>query len=119
MKRILLVDDNADFVLSLKLVLQASGYVVATAANGREAIERQREFAADVLITDLVMPEKDGFETLDEFRAWFPATRLIVISGAERIDPALYLNAASLIGAHATFRKPFRVEDLLEKLKSL
>lgn len=119
MKRVLIADDNADFAASLKLALEANGYRVEVARNGADAIASQVMFGADILITDLVMPETDGFETLDAFRKEFPRTRLVVISGAQRLDPAKYLDAASLMGADATFRKPFPIEALLEKLQAL
>ena len=119
MTRILIADDNRDFAESLKLALEASGYDVALAADGNEAISAQVAFGADVLITDLVMPEQDGFETLEVFRKEFPKTRIVVVSGAQMVDPATYLNAAKLIGADATLRKPFPIEALLEKLRAL
>ena len=119
MKKILIADDNSDFAESLKMALEASGYQVALARNGNEAISAQVEFGAEILITDLVMPEQDGFETLEVFRKEFPKTRIVVVSGAQKLDPDKYLNAAALIGADATFRKPFPIESLLEKLRAL
>ena len=119
MRKILIADDNTDFAESLKLALEASGYEVVLAGNGNEAISTQVQFGADVLITDLVMPEQDGFETLEVFRREFPGTRIVVVSGAQKLDPDKYLNAAALIGADATFRKPFPIELLLEKLQAL
>ena len=119
MKKILIADDNTDFAESLKLALEAHGYQVTLAANGHEAISHQVVFGADVLITDLVMPEQDGFETLEVFRREFPKTRIVVVSGAQKLEPDTYLNAAALIGADATLRKPFEVEALLEKLQAL
>ena len=89
------------------------------AADGNDATACQVGFGADVLITDLVMPEQDGFETLELFRKEFPRTRIVVVSGADKLDPGTYLNAAKLIGADATFRKPFPIEALLEKLQAL
>jgi len=119
LKKILIAEDDADFALSLRLALESAGHTVQVARNGTEALACQRIFRADILITDIVMPDKDGFETLDAFRTQFPATRLVVVSGAERLDPARYLEAASLLGADATFRKPFKVEALLARLESL
>ena len=119
MKKILIADDNSDFAESLKLALEASGYEVALAANGRDASASQVTFGADILITDLLMPEQDGFETLEMFRKEFPQTRIVVVSGAQKFDPDKYLNAAALIGADATFRKPFPIEALIEKLRAL
>ena len=119
MRKILIADDNPDFAESLKLALEASGYEVALAGDGNEAISAQVQFRADILITDLVMPEQDGFETLEVFRREFPRTRIVVVSGAQKLDPDKYLNAAALIGADATFRKPFAIEALIEKLQAL
>jgi CheY-like chemotaxis protein len=119
MKKILIADDNSDFAESLKLALEGAGYQVALAGNGNEAISAQVAFGADILITDLLMPEQDGFETLEVFRREFPSTRIVVVSGAQKFDPDTYLNAAALIGADATFRKPFEIEALLEKLQVL
>lgn len=119
MKRILIAEDNRDFASVLRLALEAEGYAVCLAENGREAIALQRRAAAEVLITDLVMPESDGFEAIDAFRKEFPATKLIVVSGTSRLDAERYLEVAKLVGADATFRKPFKVEDLLRKLRTL
>ncbi len=117
MKTILIAEDNRDFAAMLKLALEAAGYVVYLAANGREAVDMQRAAPAQVLITDLLMPESDGFEAVDAFRREFPATRVVVVSGVEKLDARRYLAAAELMGADATFRKPFDVEDLLKTLK--
>lgn len=119
MKKILIADDNRDFAAALKLALQGAGYTVYLAANGSEAIFMQRNTPADILIADLVMPESDGLETIDRFRREFPATKVVVVSGAQKIDAPRYLLTAKLIGADFTFRKPFEFKDLLQALKSL
>jgi len=119
MNSILIAEDNRDFALSLQLALETAGYSVRVAQNGREAIILQRVQPARVFITDLVMPDSDGFEAIDLFRKEFPATKLVVISGAERLNTPRYLAAAQLMGADATFRKPFEVEELLSVLRSL
>jgi CheY-like chemotaxis protein len=79
--RILIVDDNADMRLTTKLLLEMEGYEVELAANGREAIEVQRARPAQVLLTDLFMPDADGFETIERFRKEFPGIRIIAMSG--------------------------------------
>ena len=119
MSSILIAEDNQDLALSLRLALEAAGYRVRVAANGREALVLQRTEPARIFITDLVMPDSDGFEAIDAFRREFPETKLVVISGAERLNASLYLAAAQLIGADAAFQKPFEVEALLERLRSL
>jgi CheY-like chemotaxis protein len=118
-KRLLVVDDDADMRLTLKLALEIAGYVVEVAANGREAVARQRESPCDVLITDIFMPDADGFEAIDAFRKQFPRTRIIVVSGGAQFTKRDYLPDAQLIGADATLQKPFDVDVLLRTLQQL
>ena len=118
--RILVVDDNADMRLTMKLLLEHEGYEVELAANGREALEVQRARPSRVLVTDLFMPDADGFETIERFRKEFPEIRIIAMSGGGS-SPGLrtdHLPVASEIGAHATLRKPFSIEKLLDVLRS-
>jgi len=118
-KRVLVVDDDADMRLTLKLALELAGYVVDAAANGREALELQRRQPAEVLITDIFMPDADGFEAIDAFRRQFPQTKIVVVSGGARSSKRDYLPDAELIGVDATLQKPFEIETLLRTLKSL
>ena len=118
-KRLLVVDDDADMRLTLKLALEIAGYTVDVAANGREAVARQRQCPADVLITDIFMPDADGFEAIDAFRREFPGTRIVVVSGGASFARRDYLPDAELIGADATLQKPFDMDMLLRTLQSL
>jgi CheY-like chemotaxis protein len=118
-RRILLAEDDADLRLALKLSLEAAGYTVATAANAQEALAVQRREPAEVLVTDIFMPEGDGFEAIDAFRREFPATRIVVVSGGGQRGKADYLAAARLAGVDATLQKPFEIEVLLETLRRL
>jgi CheY-like chemotaxis protein len=117
-RRLLVVDDDADMRLTLKLALEIAGYAVEVAANGREAVARQKESPCDVLITDIFMPDADGFEAIDAFRKQFPRTRIIVVSGGAQFTKRDYLPDAELIGADATLQKPFDVDVLLKTLQS-
>ena len=118
-KRILVVDDDADMRLTLKLSLELAGYAVDVAANAREALAQQRERPADVLITDIFMPDADGFEAIDSFRREFPGTRIVVVSGGAQFSKRDYLPDAALIGVDATLQKPFEIDALLPTLQSL
>ena len=118
-RRILLAEDDADLRLALKLSLEAAGYTVAIAANAQEALAVQRREPAEVLVTDIFMPEGDGFEAIDAFRREFPATRIVVVSGGGQRGRADYLAAARLAGVDATLQKPFEIEALLETLRRL
>jgi CheY-like chemotaxis protein len=119
MIKVLLVDDDADFRSMLQSALQLAGYTVAVARNGREAVAVQRRSRSDVMITDLFMPESDGFEAIEAFRRDFPATRIIAVSGGASLVKTNYLDAAGLMGVDATLQKPFDVEDLLRVLRTM
>ena len=118
-RRLLLADDDRTLASVLKLVLEDQGYEVRLAHDGWEALLQQRLVPSEVLIIDLVMPERDGFETIDNFRREFPGTRIVVISGDGRLRAALHLSAARLLGVDATLEKPFGIKTLLTILNSL
>jgi CheY-like chemotaxis protein len=118
-RRILVVDDDADMRLTLKLSLELAGYTVDVAANGREALEAQRRQPAEILITDIFMPDADGFEAIDAFRHQFPQTKIVVVSGGAQFTKRDYLPDAELIGVDATLQKPFEVDTLLALLQRM
>ena len=116
---IILADDDADQRLSLKLALELAGYTVREAADGRQALALQREHAASVLITDIFMPESDGFEAIVAFRSEFPGTKIVAVSGGGQRAKADYLSSARLMGVDATLQKPFEIDALLDTLQKL
>src|SRR5438128_12034492 len=116
---IIVVEDDADQRLALKLALELAGYPVREAAHGAEALALQRERAAPVLITDIFMPESDGFEAIAAFRREFPQTKIIAVSGGGQRAKHDYLSAAKLMGVEATLQKPFDIEALLDMLRAL
>jgi two-component system chemotaxis response regulator CheY len=116
---VLIADDNPELRRTLKRGLEAEGYEVRVASNGAQALSLQHESPADILITDLFMPEADGFEAIAGFRRDFPATRIVAISGeAERVTRE-YLSVATLVGVDATVKKPFGMDLLLNVLSGL
>jgi len=118
--RILVVDDSADTRQSMKLLLERAGYLVELAENGVRALERQRQQAAQVLVTDIFMPEADGLETIEAFRREFPAVKIVAMSGGGlRVGHERYLETAGVAGAHAMLRKPFDIKVLLQALGQL
>jgi CheY-like chemotaxis protein len=116
---IVLVEDDADQRLALKLALQVAGYPLRDAANGREALALQRERPAPFLITDIFMPEADGFELVATLRREFPNTKIIVVSGGGKRTKGDYLASAKLMGVDATLQKPFEIKTLLDTLGAL
>lgn len=119
MREILIADDDPGLRQSLKLALEAAGYRVRVAAHGGEAFSLQNESPADILITDIFMPENDGFEAIDRFRKSFPATKIVAISGDAKRARLEYLPMATLMGVDATLKKPFKTQELLQTLRSL
>src|SRR5438093_1681856 len=110
---ILIVDDYDLIRTYLRRILQAAGYQVFEASNGREAMKRLREKAADLLITDLIMPEQEGLETIQFLRSERPDLKIIAMSGAQ------YLAVAEKPGADLTLPKPLRAEKVLEAVRKL
>jgi CheY-like chemotaxis protein len=117
--KVLVVDDNADMRDALQLLLAQIGYEVEGAADGLQAIEIQRARPAQVLITDIFMPGKDGFETIEAFRREWPHTRIVAMSGGGALATRDYLKLTPEVGADAILRKPFSLENLQEVLAGL
>ena len=115
---ILVVDDNPDLGLTLKMALELEGYKAELATTGMEALAKQRQKPAHVVITDIFMPDSDGFELIATVRREYPETRIVVMSGGGQKLKRDYLSSAELMGVDATLQKPFEITDLLKVLKS-
>ena len=116
---IILVEDDGDQRQALKLALELEGYTVREAANGRAAEALLRERPPRFLITDIFMPETDGFELIEAVRQRSPQTKIIVVSGGGQRAKLDYLAAAELMGVDATLQKPFEIPKLLDTLAAL
>jgi len=119
MARVLVVDDEYQMRDLLCQALERRGHTVDQAADGRQALQHLAEHQPDLVITDLVMPEMEGIETIQAFRRKCPALPIIAISGGGRVDPDNYLSMAGQIGANRTFAKPFRLEEILTAVREL
>ena len=119
MARILVVDDDEQIRIMLDIALSRDSHEVVTAQNGAVASVRQSERPADVVIMDIIMPEKEGFETIIEFRRDYPETKIIAISGGGRLGPDQYLKLAKTMGADFIFEKPLPLVQLREAIHSL
>ena len=117
MARILVIDDDDEIRSVLHDILAREGYNVVVASNGKEGIELYREDPTDLIITDLIMPEKEGIETILELKQDFPDLRFIAISGGGRIDAEDYLDLAQKLGARRTLAKPFKRDALLRSVE--
>jgi DNA-binding response OmpR family regulator len=120
MKRILLIDDDSEVRRFLRVALERAGYEVLDADNGRSGVELFRRTPADLVVTDIFMPEKEGIETIRELRGEFPEMKILAISGGiPGLDPEHYLSMARKLGADASLEKPFSQKQLLESINEL
>lgn len=119
MARILIIDDDVQILDILRQILECEGYEVVDATNGKEGISLYRKKPADLIITDIIMPDKEGIETIIELKRDFPGVKIIAISGGGRIGPEGYLNIAKKLGARYAFSKPVEREELLSAVREL
>ena len=119
MASVLVVDDDDDLRDSLKSLLEREGYDVFTACNGSDAIRIFRSEPTDLIITDIIMPEKGGLESIIELRQEFPDVKIIAISGGGRIGTKDYLQLAQALGANSVLAKPFSRTEILESIKKV
>ena len=117
--RILIIDDDELVRDTLRRALEGADFEVVEAANGDEGIRSYEAEPIDVVVTDLVMPEKEGIETIIELRRRDPEVKIVAISGASRIAGYEYLNVATKFGADRVLPKPFRPKALLEAVRDL
>nr|NJM00937.1 response regulator [Desulfobacula sp.] len=116
MKKILVMDDEASIRSMLKKFLEREGYFVLTAADGKEGMALFDRYV-DLVVTDLIMPEKEGMEVIMELRKKFPEVPVIAMSGGGRNSPESYLNTARLLGAGTVLEKPVQTGILLDAVK--
>ncbi len=116
MATILVVDDDDLFRSMLRRTLERRGHSVIEAAEGRAALRTLDEARVDLVITDIVMPDMEGIETIQALRRTHPHLRIIAISGGGRIRAENYLEIATAFGAFRVFSKPFDNQDLFRAI---
>jgi CheY-like chemotaxis protein len=117
--KLLVVDDDADVRTILKAMLERDSHDVMTAENGAQALQCMQKRLPDVVIVDIIMPEKEGFETIVELRRDYPNLKIIAISGGGSIGAGSYLKLAKTLGAHLALEKPIRMKDLKAAIQQL
>ena len=120
MAQILLIEDDGSLRETIKVLLERKGYEVMTACDGEEGLKMFRSSPTPIVITDIIMPNKEGVETIFELERNFPSVKIIAISGGGKADAQNYLKAVSLISnVKHTFKKPFSNKELLAVVKEL
>jgi CheY-like chemotaxis protein len=118
-KRILVIDDEPTTLDLLRRVLELKGYDVSTARNGQEGVELFQQQPSDLVITDMVMPVKDGLQTILDLRSDVPELPVIAISGGGTISKERYLAIAAYLDKVVTIAKPFSLEEITEAVEKL
>jgi CheY-like chemotaxis protein len=114
MPRILVIEDNDSTRKMVRRVLERAGYSVTEAADGKESIRLFRKLQADLVITDIFMPELDGLSTITSIRRDFPGTRIVAMSGGSQLLGDSYIDHAIELGAANIIKKPFTPTQLLQ-----
>jgi DNA-binding NarL/FixJ family response regulator len=115
---IILAEDNYCFRAALAAFLSQRGHDVHEVSDGEEALRLQQSVNAQVLITDIVMPRKNGIETIAAFKQGYPNVRIVAISGGGSIKGMDTLTAAKAVGADATYEKGDEIQALLRTVES-
>jgi DNA-binding NtrC family response regulator len=117
MSRILLVDDDPGFRTMLEALLTKAAHDVICAENGKEALRCYVKSEVDLVITDLVMPEMEGIETITALRELNPQVRIIAMSG-DLLNSPVYLKTAKIVGAMTVLEKPFPAHAFLRAVEN-
>jgi two-component system, NtrC family, response regulator HydG len=116
MERILIIDDELPMREVLKEILELEGYAVETASDGNEGLARFCEGGIDLVITDIIMPHKDGISLIDEIKTSHPHARVIAMSGTQKMN--LIADAVD-VEANRIVAKPFDRDEMLDAVAQL
>lgn len=119
MGRVLIVDDDDQVRAVLRRTLEGGGHQVTDAPDGKAGARLYRQQPADLILMDIIMPEQEGLETIQELRRDFPDVKIIAISGGGRGSAANYLVLARKLGADLALEKPISHQDLLRAVDRL
>ncbi len=117
MKKILIVDDEEPIRRSIRDILDVGDYELFEAGNGFEAMEIVKRESPELVITDIIMPEKEGIETIMELNEDYPEIKIIAISGGGRIGSEEVLSTVEELEVVGTLKKPFSVSELFEMVR--
>jgi DNA-binding NtrC family response regulator len=119
MSHILVIDDDEQVRNYFRFLLEEHGYQVDTAINGIAGIKKVKESDFNAVILDLIMPEKEGIETLMELRREHPEINVITVSGGGKMSPDNYLPVTKTLGAAYAFQKPVNQKEILSALEHI
>lgn len=117
-KKILIADDEQNIVISLEFLMKREGFTVCIAADGQEAIDKVRSEAPDLVLLDIMMPRKNGYEVCQEIRSdpQLQGTRILMLTAKGR---EMEVTKGLAMGADTYMTKPFSTRELVTRVKSL
>lgn len=120
MSRVLVVEDHPPMRAIMAAVLEGMGHQVYQAGNGLEALRVQADANAELMLTDLFMPEMEGLETIRQMRSRYPHVRIMAVSGgSSRGEAGDYLHMALKFGAESALRKPFTIKEMIDAVTAM
>jgi DNA-binding response OmpR family regulator len=118
--KILVIEDDKQTQKIICKMLSSTGHTIITANDGERGIMKMEDnLDVSIVISDLIMPKKEGIETISEIKEAWPHVNIIAISGGRRLDPQVPLEWAELAGADITLKKPFKAQELLAAIESI
>lgn len=118
--KVLVIEDDATVRNFITTILRETDHTVLEAENGMDSLKILKEQRdTELLITDIIMPDKEGIETIIDVRKKYPELKIIAISGGGKLDPDQYLLLAATLGANKTLKKPFKGSELLDTIADL
>ena len=117
--KILLVEDDEVFHAVIAPALSKQGHEVTSVLSGEDALEKIRAGKFDLILVDILMPNKDGIDTIQEIRDTDVDVKIIAISAGGKVGYSSFLELAQTVGANACLEKPFTPPVLLEKIKEV
>lgn len=112
-QRILIIDDEHHILLMIKKMLERAGFEVDLAINGEDGLKQFEQLPVDLVISDIIMPEKEGLETIREMKRLRPELKIIAMSGGGKGSSDNYLKSAKIFGAARILNKPFTQNQML------
>ena len=119
MAKVLIIDDDQALLRAMRKILERWHHEVVEARDGDEGVRLFRADSFDLVVTDLIMPGKEGIETIIELREEFPDVRILAVSGGFSMDKTGPLHDAEALGADASLPKPFSIQDFVEAVTRL
>lgn len=116
--KILIIDDDELIRMTCRNILKKEGYNILEAGNGNTGVDIFRSENPDLVITDMLMPDKEGLETISEIKAINPNAKIIAISGGGNTQNMSFLQLARKIGADRALKKPIKANELIATVKA-